>query len=136
MKNIFVLFIISSILISCQKYQEGPGISLISKKNRITNTWVLKSRISNDISVDLTNWTWIITINDDGTYNLKIAYVGLDESTQNGTWQFTTDKSGLLIKQNGSNNQVNWDIVRLTKDELKLRYQSGSSTNIDTFSAQ
>jgi hypothetical protein len=136
MKNIFALLFISILLLSCGKYEEGPGISLLSKKNRITNVWSLSSRITNSQTTNLSNTTWKVEIKDDETYNSQATYLGIPFLNESGIWKFSTDKSQLLTTASGSSNTDSWEIIRLTKDELKLKYISGGDTIVDTFIGQ
>jgi hypothetical protein len=135
MKKFLVLTILALAVVSCGKYDEGPGFSLISKKNRITNTWTLNARTSNGQSISLTNYTAQIIINEDEKYNTTASYLGL-QFNENGTWKFSSDKSELLTMQTGFSNTDSWEIIRLTKDELKLKYISGGDTIVDTFIGQ
>ena len=136
MKNIFALLFISIFLLSCGKYEEGPGISLLSKKNRITNVWSLSSKITNSQTTNLSNTTWKVEIKDDETYNAQATYLGIPFLNESGIWKFSTDKSQLLTTASGSSNTDSWEIIRLTKDELKLKYISGGDTIVDTFIGQ
>jgi hypothetical protein len=133
MKNIFAFLFISAFLFSCGKYEEGPGISLLTKKNRITNVWSLASRTTNGNTTSLSNTTWTVTINDDDSYNSKATVFGITVLNENGTWKFSNDKLQLLTIPSGSSNTASWEIVRLTKDELKLRYITNNDTIVDTF---
>ena len=136
MKNIFALLFISIFLLSCGKYEEGPGISLLSKKNRITNVWSLSSKITNSQTTNLSNTTWKVEIKDDETYNAQATYLGIPFLNESGIWKFSTDKRQLLTTASGSSNTDSWEIIRLTKDELKLKYISGGDTIVDTFTGQ
>ena len=133
MKKIFAFLFISAVLFSCGKYEEGPGISLLTKKNRITNVWSLASRTTNGNTTSLSNTTWTVTINDDDSYNSKATVFGITVLNENGTWKFSNDKLQLLTIPSGSSNTASWEIVRLTKDELKLRYITNNDTIVDTF---
>ena len=133
MKKIFAFLFISAVLFSCGKYEEGPGISLLTKKNRITNVWSLASRTINGNTTSLSNTTWTVTINDDDSYNSKATVFGITVLNENGTWKFSNDKLQLLTIPSGSSNTASWEIVRLTKDELKLRYITNNDTIVDTF---
>jgi hypothetical protein len=133
MKNICALLFISVLLISCGKYEEGPGISLLSKKNRITNVWSLASKMTNGQTTNLSDWTWKLEIKDDETYTSQVTYLGIPFLNESGIWKFSTDKSQLLTTASGSSNTDSWEIIRLTKDELKLKYISGGDTIVDTF---
>ena len=133
MKKIFALVFITAFLFSCGKYEEGPEISLLTKKNRITNIWSLASRTTNGNTTSLSNTTWTVTINDDDSYNSKATVFGITVLNENGTWKFSNDKLQLLTIPSGSSNTASWEIVRLTKDELKLRYITNNDTIVDTF---
>ena len=121
---------------SCGKYEEGPGISLLTKKNRITNNWKLSSRTTNGQTTSLSNFTWDVTLKADETYSSKTTLFGLNSLNETGTWKFSSDKLQLLTIPSGSSNTASWEIVRLTKDELKLRWVNGSDTIVDTFIGQ
>jgi len=136
MKNICALLFISVLLISCGKYEEGPGISLLTKKNRITNVWSLASKMTNGQTTNLSDWTWKLEIKDDETYTLQVTYLGIPFLNESGIWKFSTDKSQLLTTASGSSNTDSWEIIRLTKDELKLKYISGGDTIVDTFTGK
>ena len=136
MKKFLVLALLSVIAVSCGKYEEGPGISLLSKKNRITNVWSLSSRMTNSQTTNLSNSTWKVEIKDDETYNSQATYLGIPFLNESGIWKFSTDKSQLLTTPSGSSNTDSWEIIRLTKEELKLKYISGGDTIVDTFIGQ
>ena len=136
MKKLFFIAFLSVLAVSCGKYEEGPGISLLSKKNRITNVWSLSSRMTNSQTTNLSNSTWKVEINDDETYNSQATYLGIPFLNESGIWKFSTDKSQLLTTPSGSSNTDSWEIIRLTKEELKLKYISGGDTIVDTFIGQ
>ena len=130
----FLLLTISTVIISaCGKYEEGPGISFLTKKNRITNTWNLTSRTTNGSTTNLSNQTWEVVIKDDDTYTSKATILGVPFFNEIGAWKFSDDKLDLLTTPASSANTVSWEIVRLKKDELKLRYYNGGDTIVDTF---
>lgn len=136
MKKIFAFLFFAAFLFSCGKYEEGPGFSLLTKKNRITNVWNLSSRTTNGSTTNLSNVTWKVEIKDDESYNSQATYLGITFLNESGIWKFSTDKSQLLTTASGSSNTDTWEIIRLTKDELKLKYISGGDTIVDTFIGQ
>ncbi|MCF8445271.1 MAG: hypothetical protein K9G29_09715 [Crocinitomicaceae bacterium] len=136
MKKLFFIAFLSLLAVSCGKYEEGPGISLLSKKNRITNVWSLSSRMTNSQTTNLSNSTWKVEIKDDETYSSQATYLGIPFLNESGIWKFSTDKSQLLTTPSGSSNTDSWEIIRLTKEELKLKYISGGDTIVDTFIGQ
>ena len=54
-----VLFLTSIALTSC-KYEEGPGISLISKRDRLANEWsVVNYKINNERYIKSYKTLWV-----------------------------------------------------------------------------
>jgi hypothetical protein len=136
MKKLFFIAFLSLLAVSCGKYEEGPGISLLSKKNRITNVWSLASKMTNGQTTNLSDWTWKLEIKEDETYTSQVTYLGIPFLNESGIWKFSSDKKELLTIPSGSSNTDSWEIVRLTKEELKLKYISGGDTIVDTFIGQ
>jgi len=123
-KKIFSLlifvFILTSLttLSSCSKYEEGPSISLRTKKARITNIWKLIE--FKEDGVDYTSdfeIEFILDIRKDDTYLLTY-----DNEIEKGKWMFSSNKEELiLLEEDGRNNQ-NWTIVRLANDEFWVKF--------------
>ncbi|MFY7668116.1 MAG: lipocalin family protein [Crocinitomicaceae bacterium] len=130
---LFVLTLSIAGISSCGKYEEGPKFTFLTKKARITNTWNLASRTTNGSTTNLSNDTWEVVIKDDETYTSKATILGVPFFNEIGTWKFSDDKLELLTTPASSANAASWEIVRLKKDELKLRYYNGGDTIVDTF---
>ena len=70
MKNKLFLFaslLVMTIVSSCSRYEEGPGLSLRSKDARLEGEWTIEEFAGQATSGDLT-----LSINDDGTYTLAL----------------------------------------------------------------
>jgi len=135
MKKILVLALLSLTVVSCGKYEEGPGFSLISKKNRITNTWILSKVEVNglDETPSSSSYTMKITLKEDETVTAEYTVFTLPY-TITGTWAFNSDKSALILTDNtGTSTNT---IVRLTNKEMKLREISNGDTTTNTFVVQ
>ena len=135
MKKILVLALLSLTVVSCGKYEEGPGFSLISKKNRITNTWILSKVEVNglDETPSSSSYTMKITLKEDETVTAEYTVFTLPY-TITGTWAFNSDKSALILTDNtGTSTNT---IVRLTNKEMKLRQISNGDTTTNTFVVQ
>jgi len=115
----------ATILTSCNKYEEGSNFSLISKKNRVVNDWSLSTvEDSNGTSVDLSGITTTASIKKDGSYTTTSSFSILGQTitdTENGTWSFTDDKTGLTFTDDATSTASTSTIVKLTNGELKLR---------------
>ncbi len=64
---IILVTIVSTVLPACQKGDDDPIISVVSRKDRFTNTWTLKSFEKNGVTQDLSGTTYIYNMFNDGT---------------------------------------------------------------------
>ncbi len=135
MKKFLVLALLTLVVVSCGKYEEGPGFSLISKKNRITNTWTLsKVEVNGQDQTPLSStYTMKMTLKDDETLSANYTIFTVPYTTT-GTWAFNADKSSLILTDN-SGTSTN-TIVRLTNKEMKLRQIANGDTTTNTFIVQ
>ena len=85
-------------LASCSKYEEGPGISLRSKKSRLVGDWKMTSITTNgqnsatSVETDFFECVSGSIIEYDFTYDIKELTYGINEDgtwTQNGKYEIT-----------------------------------------------
>ena len=130
----------ATLVSSCNKYEEGPSFSLLSAKMRITGDWTATAITVNNEETDMTNIDMTISVNNDGTYvaetvttivagSLSSSYT----STEEGTWDFNSDKTSILMMEEGSSSAIEATILKLENKEMKLRFESGSSTSEVTY---
>lgn len=143
MKKAFIQITVLSVLFvflftSCSKYEEGPSFTLLTKKARLTGTWVLQEQSINGTSVDLGFTTTKYTLEKDGTGNLysKTTILLTVETNTALEWKFDDKKENLMIKTNGASDFTSTEIIRLTNSELWLRNVSGSITTITKYEAE
>ena len=99
---------------SCGKYDDGPNISLMSKKSRVVGPWNVKS-IGSQI---LTNgYSLTLDFDKKGSLIETIAYSGGNYSYA-GSWAFATNKENLMLTANGD--VTMYEIKRLTNKEMWL----------------
>ena len=121
-------------MLSCGKYEEGPGVSLLPKKTRLQQRWKAVENIN--AATGITS-----TIADDGSYiefvkggSLKyydyatFSLFGLDALT--GTWELSDDKTQLItsytiIGQTSTNTST---IIKLKINSLGLESSNGDKT--------
>jgi hypothetical protein len=115
----FVLFGISS----CKKYEEGPLISLRTKTARVANNWKLEKAVQDEVDITANYPALEQTFEKDGGYTALFNGI-----TINGTWKFDSNKENLLIKEDGSNDESKFKIIRLKEKELWLDQTVGSQT--------
>lgn len=100
---------------SCKKYEDGPTLSLRTKKSRITGEWEVV-RIGTQ-SFPYGGYSLEMEFDKDGDLEFKYSY-GSYSYSYNGEWEFSGDKEELEIT---IDNQVTkLEILRLTNKELWL----------------
>jgi hypothetical protein len=119
-KLLFVaLFVATIALTSCGKYEEGPSISLRSKKARITGEWKMVKQMYNGTEVALSaeEKNVVLDIQKDGKFLVKTTGFSFE-----GTWEFSSDKKKFITKQTfgGQTSTDESTILRLTNKELIL----------------
>lgn len=113
---------------SCNKYEDGPKISLLTKKMRLTGDWTLENYTSDnhDITSDMQSFlgsSWEFQIEKDGSYKQTGNF------PDNGTWKLGEDKDDVTFtSSNSSNGSTTYRILRLKSKELWLRYTNSNGT--------
>lgn len=124
--TLVVAFGLAIAFTGCKKYEEGPTLSLATKKGRIVNTWKFEKVIANGQDVTsayMTLWPdYSIEYKRDNTY-IK-SYGG--SSAYIGTWDFDTKKENLILTPNGSSSANKAEILRLKSAELWLKEVDGT----------
>jgi hypothetical protein len=116
MKNKLFLFaslLVMTIVSSCSRYEEGPGLSLRSKDARLEGEWIIEEYAGQATSGDLT-----MSIKDDGTYTFSSAF-----GDDSGTWEWATLKTEVVFTNVLGDNTVT--IVRLANKELWYKDDAG-----------
>jgi len=134
-----LLLAVGSFTSSCDKYAGGPGISLRSKKARLTGDWKLNKYTTNDVEQDLSNFGVKISLKDDESYTAVTTYYLLGQqqnSSSSGTWKFNDDKTKFITTETGSNNPDTVEIYKLTSKELQFKFIDGNDINIQTYVPQ
>lgn len=146
MNKLTILLLLLVLSVSCGKYEEGPGLSLRTKQNRLKGEWKLNNLyISNGIVPSHPESYSIITFkivdNKNNAENVKTV---IDEtydkptesfSKRNGKWSFIEGKASLELNYYDSTGTFLkdleiWKIVRLTNKELILEKDGGTSNKI------
>ncbi len=129
-----LLFVIAlALVLPACKYEEGPALSLRSKKARVVNIWKIEKAWQNgyDVTASLESFQPGLTLEfkEDGS----LVYDWLQNSapvSYSVQWEFNSDKSGLVITENALS--TTWDILRLKNNEMWLkRTVSGVTTTVE-----
>lgn len=124
MKTILIGLIASATIVSCNKYEEGPAISLIPKKERVANTWVIyhAEDNGNDVSDDYDQYELYLTSDGDAELSADYTFLGTQYQTEtNGTWNFTSDKENISFDYEDDSQDGEYQILMLTEEEMRLR---------------
>ena len=111
---LLVVLSATGVLTSCGKYEEGPNFTLLTKKMRVTGEWTLTA-VNNDEVDPLLGVETILFFDGDGIFRSNTYYDGESILQEVGTWEFNSDKTGLII------NETEFMIIKLENKEMKLR---------------
>lgn len=132
MKNSFkfILSILTVVLVlsGCNKYEEGPGLSLLTKKARITGLWEAESKTTKAGKVTFYSDKITLKINKDDSFLRQNHTL---KTTEKGTWTFTSEKESIVLtyKKNGNVYVEELEIVRLKNNEFWYRNSGGDQIN-------
>jgi len=110
------------VLSGCKKYEDGPGLSLSSKKSRVAANWEFKkvTYSSVDLTSEFLDFTW--EIKKDGQFNM-VSNGNIDH----GKWDFALDKEALDFRyDDGAIERYN--IKRLTAKDLWMEFIDSGDT--------
>ncbi|MFN6943600.1 MAG: lipocalin family protein [Cytophagaceae bacterium] len=114
----------------CKKYEEGPAISLIPKKQRMANTWKYDKIIKNGNQQHLSSIDRNITLTLESNGDAEGQYSdGGFSYKAPGTWIFdeNKDKVTISLKHPWHTDTKTYDIIRLKRSELWLVYIDSSN---------
>lgn len=110
---------------SCKKYEDGPVISLKTKKSRLTGEWELE-----DIKgLNLGNVEIIFEFEKDGDFEMTYSYSYGTYSysySYKGDWEWVDNKEAVEIDFRPNGDLSEWEILRLKNKELTLEDEYGN----------
>lgn len=113
---------------SCSKYEDGPMVSLRSKKARVANDWTFVKVTDDGEDVTDSYDEFELTLQEDGDASLVAQYDWGDFSFEfetDGTWMLTDNKEVLELDFESDDADEEYQILRLTENELWLREKGG-----------
>lgn len=106
---------------SC-KYEEGPALSLRTKKARVAGEWEIEKTIESDGTEDTDSDGITYTFEKDGTGKAESSEAGFTFSFD-FTWEFTDSKKKMKMTFDGDSEEST--ILRLTNKEMWLKDTDG-----------
>jgi hypothetical protein len=132
MKKLSILFAAFAVmfLVSCGKYEDGPGFSLRSKAGRVAGSWTYDKAFINNVDVTSLFYSSdvisTLEFTKDGAYTETETYAGQTD-TDGGKWEFTNSDENIKITYNDG--YVNeYKILRLTNTEMWWSETDGTDT--------
>ena len=120
MKKITFILLLFSIFNGC-KYEDGPSISIRTKKHRAVNTWhidqVFESGVDRTDDYKNTFVNYKIELKKDNSYELTYRPFNFGEYKETGTWDFSGDKVFIMFTPKDGKVANPWKILRLTETE-------------------
>jgi hypothetical protein len=121
-KQSFLLVLIASLFffVSCGKYEDGPAISLLSRKARLVNKWKIEKYYIDGKEQTLSDddKKWYLEIKKDNTFE-EVVYAGALSITLTGTWLEVDNYSKIHFKvTNPYSYEYEYTILRLMSNQL------------------
>ena len=107
--TISTILVLMICLAGCNSYDEGPALTLRSKKGRLTGTW----KLVNAIGFVADGRTW--TLERDESYREELG-----NWFEDGSWEFDNKKEDLIILEDDGDRWV-YEILRLSNKEMRLK---------------
>ena len=125
MKKMMLLALPLFILAACNKYEDGPAISLETKKARLCNNWQVSSAYQNgtdktsDFNAAFAGY--LLDIKKDNTYTLSYSPFSIGTVSEHGAWEFNGDKTQVVFT-NSDGASDTYTILRLKEKELWVKF--------------
>lgn len=96
MKNILYIAIVSVIALTACKYEEGPGVSLRAKRDRVSNEWIVSNYTFTDSSGTSSDLTANYNPTQQSIYTYFTTSAGLDstESVEDYSYVYNINRTG------------------------------------------
>lgn len=132
-KNPSIVAIATAVVIfnftSC-KYEDGPNISLRSKKARLTGEWEVKYIGGTGMSGNDNEYTLEFDKDGDLEVNVTYSYYGSSYTySQKGEWEWEDGKKSLEITLDGDKQE--WEITRLTNKEFEFEDENNDKWELE-----
>lgn len=121
--NLLITIAFIPFILSCKKYEEGPALSLNSKKERVCNTWRVEKAYEGNEEKTSEYEGWRITFTKDNYYFFYTVGTSSVSLNYTGTWEFDNQKENIVARITDGSGLVEYrkyKIIKLMKNELKV----------------
>ncbi|MDQ3111048.1 MAG: hypothetical protein M3R17_14235 [Bacteroidota bacterium] len=128
---------------NCNKYEDGPAISLRTKKHRVCNSWRIdqvfetpQNGSQTDKTTDYKNAyvNYVMMINKSDLYTITYRPYNIGDYSETGSWYLSAGKSNLVfVNANGNGSSIGsvWTILRLKENELWMQTRNSNNVIIE-----
>lgn len=127
MKNLTRAFLLAllcgstlTIVQSCQKYENGPFISLRSRTERISNQWKVENYKVNGTDYTSLVSSYVETFSESGAYSYSWTLLNGE-----GTWAFQNKDMEVKLTGDSAQTSRTLYILKLEEDEFWYYYMDG-----------
>ena len=113
----------------CQKYPEGPLVSLRTKTERVANQWKVAQALDNGSDVTSSYNMFELRLTKKGGATLSIKYTALGatlEYTTEGQWSFVNNKEKISFDYDNNDADRVYRILKLEEEEMWLKEDNGN----------
>lgn len=124
-KNRIVLIVLLSLMVipaiqSCQKYAEGPSISLRTRTERVSNRWEVENYKINGSDYTSLFSGYDETYSKSGAYSYNWGIINGE-----GTWKFQNDDEEIQLTGNDNHSSRKLIILKLEEKAFWYYYMDG-----------
>lgn len=124
--NLLTALSISGLIVlgSCKKYEDGPVVSLRSKKERVANNWKVEKAYDDgeDVTDDFDQYDIDLTKDGDATVVAEYTFGEASfEYETDGTWSFQNNKEEIELDMENDDADKVYQILKLKEKELWVR---------------
>lgn len=124
-KNRIVLIVLLSLMVipaiqSCQKYAEGPSISLRTRTERVSNRWEVENYKINGSDYTSMFSGYDETYSKSGAYSYNWGIINGE-----GTWKFQNDDEEIQLTGNDNHSSRKLIILKLEEKAFWYYYMDG-----------
>jgi len=126
--SVLALITLGALGTGCGKYDDGPDLSLRSRKERIANTWRVEKAMNGGDDVTYAFDEYELKMTKDGDATLTANYELGDltfEFATNGTWDLENSDEDLKLDFENNDADETYEILRLKETELWLQEKGG-----------
>ncbi len=113
-----------SLFPACNKYEDGPGFSLASRKSRMANNWKIDRAYDDGDDVTANYERYELDLGKSGSARLSTSsdFGGITFSAEtNGNWEFANKDEDLVLDFENNDADATYQILKLERSDLWIR---------------